>query len=97
MSKPDLTSYPVRDRNERRKVVWDNRHLQRFAESIQVNTGEPSRDVKESEQVGTKEPMNPPMPMKVVRVAIVLRGRESRYTRGRATACRRFRCHIPEC
>jgi hypothetical protein len=60
------------------KGCSDNRHLQRFAESIQANTGEPSKDVKESEQIGTKEPMNPPMPKKEVRVAIVLGGRESR-------------------
>ena len=43
-----------------------------------MNTGEPSRDVKESEKVGTKEPMNPPMTMKDVRVAIVLRAWENR-------------------
>jgi hypothetical protein len=70
MNKPGFTSYPVEDRNERERLI-DNRHLQRLAESIQVNTGEPSRDVKESEQVGTKEPMNPPRPKKEVRVVIV--------------------------
>jgi retron-type reverse transcriptase len=37
-----------------------------------VNTGEPSRDVKEGEQVGTKGPTNPPKPARGVRVAIVL-------------------------
>ena len=44
-----------------------------------MNTGEPSRDAKESEQVmGTQEPVKFPMPEKGVSVAIVVGGRENR-------------------
>jgi hypothetical protein len=40
--------------------------------SSAVNTGEPPRDVKESEQGRTKELPKPLMPMEEVRVTIVL-------------------------
>jgi hypothetical protein len=46
-------------------------------ESIPANTGEPSRDGKESERVGTKDPTNPPRPKKAVSVVIGLSAPES--------------------
>jgi hypothetical protein len=77
MGQPEITPFSLGNRSERDRLV-ENRHLQRLAESIHGNTGEPSRDDKESEQVRTKELTNPPRPKKAVRVAIVLRIRESR-------------------
>jgi hypothetical protein len=52
-----------------------------IAESSLANTGEPLRDAKESERVGTQDPTNPPRPKKAVRVAIVLGAQES-WTQG---------------
>ena len=43
-----FTSYPIGSRRERYRLTG-NRHLQHLVESITMNTGEPVRDVKESE------------------------------------------------
>jgi hypothetical protein len=43
-----FTSYPIGSRRERYRLTG-NRHLQPLVESITMNTGEPFRDVKESE------------------------------------------------
>jgi len=48
-----LTSYLVGNRDERHRLVG-NLHLQHFIESITMNTGEPLKDVKESESRGRK-------------------------------------------